>query len=304
MYMNDINFDLKLKEFKLENSYGHKINILEGCDLENPDAIILFLHGIGAHHQLILENEDSFQYKNIKFSSSNIKIFGLEFSGHGKSEGVRCSINSYDDLIREIELIVNYIKKNYQDKKIFIYAESMGGGLAITYQIKYSLRSKVDGYILMAPMCGFHDSIKPNFILKNILITMSSIFPTLKALSTTKSIEDSCKNQDYLNAKLKCNYQYNDKIRLNTARECNNIVDFIEKNSHKFNSPIFLLHGIDDPITCCKHSIKFYKKVTSDKKKLYLTKNANHILTLAVDSNDDNPKKILNKIIDFVKEFN
>ena len=154
----------------------------------------------------------------------------------------------------------------------------------------------------MAPMCGFHDSIKPGFFLKKLLIFMSGILPKLKALSTTKSIEDSCKNPEYLDAKLKCPYQYNDSIRLNTARECNSIVEYINENSANFNSPIFLLHGIDDPITSCKHSVKFYKSVRSKIKKIFLTKNANHILTLGLDKNDKGPEKILEKIIDFIKE--
>ncbi len=299
--MDDKNFNLQLKEFKLKNNQGLNINILEGCEIDDPIAIILCLHGIGSHHQLILENEDCFQYKNIKFSLSKIKIFGLEFSGHGKSEGDRCSINSYNDLLEEIELIVNYIKKIYSNKKIFIYAESMGGGLAISYQIKYLLKSNIDGYILMAPMCGFNDCIKPGFFLKKLLLFMSEILPKLKILSTTKSIEDSCKNPEYLKAKLKCPYQYNDSIRLNTARECNNIVEYINENSTKFNSPIFLLHGIDDPITSCKHSIKFYKTIKSKIKKIFLTKNANHILTLGLDKNDKNPEKILDKVINFIE---
>ena len=56
--MNDI------KEFKIKNSKGQILNICEGKDVDNLKGVIIYLHGIGAHHQEIFDCEDSFQFKS------------------------------------------------------------------------------------------------------------------------------------------------------------------------------------------------------------------------------------------------
>ena len=295
--MNDI------KEFKIKNSKGQILNVCEGKDVDNLKGVIIYLHGIGAHHQEIFDCEDSFQYKSSFFALSGYKSYGLEFSGHGKSEGLRCSIDNYLDLVDEIKLLILYLKGIHDNTKFFIYSESMGAGLSIVYQIINSKESFIDGYVLMSAMCGITDKIKPNYFVKEILFKMSYVYPTLPFLGATDHIAASCRNEDYLKHKLSCKYQYNEKVRLNTARECYLVCEYIEKNKDKFDVPVFILHGIDDTITDAKKSISFYKSVKNDKKRIYLTKDSNHILTLGINREDDRPLEILKKIVSFFDDL-
>lgn len=292
-----------VNQFQIKNSKGELLNVCEGNNLENTNGVVLFLHGIGAHHQVIHECLDCFPYKSSLFESSNYKSYALEFSGHGKSEGLRCSIDVYDDLIDEIRSMILFIKEKYENKKIFIYAESMGAGLSIVYQLKYNLNSYVDGYILMAPLCGITDKMKPNYLLKHLLFNLSYIIPKIPLLGAMDHIAEACKNKEFLKKKLHCPYQYNEKVRLNTARECYKLCEYIEENESKFNSPVYLFHGVDDIITDAKKSIRFYRNISSEKKKLYLTKDSNHILTLGIDDDDKRPLEVLNKVIDFLNEL-
>ena len=182
-------------------------------------------------------------------------------------------------------------------------AESMGAGLSIVYQLKYNLNSYVDGYILMAPLCGITDKMKPNYLLKHLLFNLSYIIPKIPLLGAMDHIAEACKNKEFLKKKLHCPYQYNEKVRLNTARECYKLCEYIEENESKFNSPVYLFHGVDDIITDAKKSIRFYRNISSEKKKLYLTKDSNHILTLGIDDDDKRPLEVLNKVIDFLNEL-
>ena len=290
-------------EYKIESKNGANLNICEGINIDDPKGIILILHGIGSHHQFVMDNEDCFIFKTMLFSNYNFKSYGLEFSGHGKSDGLKCSINNYEDLVEEIRTTVLHLCGKHPAKKIFIYSESMGAGLSIMYQIKYGTESYIESYVLMSPMCGVTDKIKPNFIIKEILFHLSYVVPTLPFLAAINHISESCRNKDYLEAKLKCEYQYNDSLRLNTARECYKVCEYIEKNGNLFDAPLYLFHGIDDTITDPKMSINFYKSVKNEKKQIYLTKDSNHILTLGIDKNDDRPLDILKKVINFFDSF-
>lgn len=292
------------RQFKILNNRGIYLNICEGQSIENPAAILIQIHGIGGHFQFIFDNQDLFEYKNFIFSKKSIKSYGLELTGHGKSDGEKCSIDKYDDLIEDIRCIVIYLNNIYPDKKIFIYGESMGAGLSIIYQIKYNLiGSKVNGYILMAPMCGITKKIKPNLFLINFLIFLSRIYPNLKFLDVNNNIIESALNKDYLEARLKNKYQYNEKIRLNTARELYYACNFLENNINSFSSPLYLFHSVDDPITSCQESVKFFKNVKNNNKRIYLTKNSNHIFTVPKDLEDKRPDEVLDKMSNFIKSL-
>ena len=289
-----------MREYKILNHKKIPLNIIEGSNITDPSAIIINIHGIGSHFQKVYECEDSFMFRENKFLKNNIKIFALEFHGHGKSDGLRCSIDSFDDLVEDLLCLVKHIKNFFKNIPIFILAESMGGAVAIKYNIKYNNNFKIDGYILLSPMCGIDDSLKPNPILVTSLITMSYIYPTLQVLNTTGKIRDSCKNEKYLEMKEKCEYFYTDKMRLNTARECYHTSMWIEKNGHLFNAPLFLLHGLDDNITNPKMSVDFWMQVKNDNKKIYLPKNTNHGLFVGTYEDDPHPKIVWNKVIEWI----
>ena len=154
----------------------------------------------------------------------------------------------------------------------------MGGAVVIKYNVKYQLETNISGYVLLSPMCGIDDNLKPNPILINILLKLSKYYPTLQFLNTTDKIKDSCKNEKYLIAKENCEYFYHEKVRLNTARECYYSNLWIEKYGHLFNAPIYLLHGLDDLVTNPEFSIDFWIKVKNKEKKEFIYREIQIIL--------------------------
>ena len=101
-----------MKEFKINNLKGIPLNIIEGNHIDNQKAIVIHVHGIASHFQEVYECEDSFSYRDNLFTSNNIKSFALEFHGHGKSSGLKCSIDDFDNLVDDLFCLVNYIKSN------------------------------------------------------------------------------------------------------------------------------------------------------------------------------------------------
>lgn len=291
-----------MREYVILNNKKIPLNIIEGCDVEKPLAIIINIHGIGSHFQKVYESMDSTEFRENIFKENSMKMFALEFQGHGKSGGLRCSIDSFDDLVSDLLCLVKDIRNKYKNIPIFFMAESMGGAVAIKYNIKHNKEFKIDGYILLSPMCGIDDSLKPNPVLTTTLISMSYIYPTLQALSTTSKIRDSCHNKKYIEMKESCEYFYTEKMRLNTARECYYTSLWIENNGYLFNAPLFLLHGLDDTVTNPKTSIDFWMQIDNDNKQIYLPKNTNHGLLIGLNENDPHPKLIWQKILDWIKK--
>ena len=288
-----------IKQYKIKNIRNLSLNMLEGVSIEKPRAVALNLHGMGSCFQLDYK-EDSLIYRNNLFKNNNIKSYAFEFIGHGKSDGIRCSIDNFDDFVDDLDTVVKFIKKKEDNIPIFIISESMGGAVAIKYCIKNQLKSKINGYILVGPMCGLDDSLKPHPILISLLLFFSKYFPNYPAIGTKVDVNGSCKNKEFTKLKENSEYFFNEQTRLNTGRELYNTSLWIEENGDLFNAPVYVLHGLDDKITNPEFSIKFYNSVVCKNKDIYLPTNTNHSLFIRVDDNDKGPIKTWENIINWI----
>ena len=150
-------------------------------------------------------------------------------------------------------------------------------------------------------MCGIDDRLKPNPVAISVLMFLSNIIPTFKALDTNSKMNETSDNKFFIELKKKCKYNYSDKMRLNTARECYYTSLWIKEYGKLFNAPLFLLHGIDDKITNPQLSIDFYNKIPNKRKQIYLPNNTDHSLLIRVNKDDEHPKIVLDKIHNWIK---
>lgn len=117
--------DIRRKFQYLINSKNGKLNIIEGKNISEPKAIILNIHGVGAHFQSVYDNLDEFVLRDNWFSKFNFKSMAFEFYGHCKSEGTIYMINNLDDLIEDLDTVIKHLNEKFNNKKIFICVESM-----------------------------------------------------------------------------------------------------------------------------------------------------------------------------------
>jgi caffeoylshikimate esterase len=281
------------REFFLKNHINLNINVVEGIDISNIHIILIHVHGVGSHFQNVYNSLDEFNERDKFFSKFNFKSFALEFHGHGKSDGTRCAINNFDDLIYDLAIVTNYISKKY-NKPIYLFGESMGCAVIFKYCI--TIPNNISGVIFLSPLCGIDKNLKPNCLIKNILLGLSKICPNLQLVSTTRNMsKQATENVEYIKAKQNNPYFYKNSHRLCTGRELLEVSDWIEKNSHSFNKPILIFHGKNDHITDPLITQKVFNEISSSNKELYLIENGQHILLL-----DNNKDSIIPEFI-FVK---
>jgi len=292
---------MNIKQFTINGSNNYKLNILTD-NATNLDAkgIIINIHGIGSHFQFIYSTNDDIENRFRLFSNINLLPYALEFHGHGKSQGERCCIYNFDDLVYDLDCLVNYIKLIHPNKPIYLIAESMGGAVAIKYEIKH--KKKVNGIILLSPMCGIDDSMKPPSYLINLLIFTSTYFPKLKLISTSTKIVKNCKNLEYRQAKLKCKFNYLDKFRLCTGRECYLTSKWINENGYLFESPLFIIHAKNDTITDPKSSISFFNSIKSTDKESFFPESDEHSILVGKSGDEELAKIVCSKIIEWLKK--
>ena len=286
-----------IRNFFLKNN-NIDLNVLTHT-LDNPDSILIHLHGFGHHFQLLESFSSLTDFPNrIKyFSKLNILSYALELRGHGKSSGMQHMIYSFDEYISDLLQLVEHVMIYHPKLPIYLISESMGGALAIKYSILYE---HIAGVILLAPMCGLNENAF-NIGLLYLLLGLSYILPTYRYItSNTKSTinekyYESIKDDKYLNRL---------PVRLAVGREFYNTMNWINNNNHLFTIPILAIHSIDDAVTDYKTTEAFINNCSSINKTLILRNKGDHYLLVHQNDDDEKPNEVMDIIYKWLEQNN
>jgi alpha-beta hydrolase superfamily lysophospholipase len=284
-----------MKEFYIVDR-GEKINIIHD-ELNNPDCILIHLHGLNSHFQFIYYCQNEFKYRIKYLQKANISSYALEFLGHGKSGGIKGYIDNFDKIITNVLSLLTYIEFKHPNKPIFILGESMGAAIGIKIGI---LSKKIKGVILLAPMCGLYKDKQPSKIKLNIALILSNYFPKWKLIGTNKDVELCCKNKIYNDNRKLCKYEYTGKIMLSTARECYKLINWNNENKKYFDKSILAIHSYKDFVTSIEQTKLFIDSCNSNDKELLQLDEGFHKLLIPNSKEDPIPDSILSKITNWI----
>jgi len=161
---------MELKEDFFDGLEGHKIYYQKWIP-EKPKAVVQIIHG-GVEHVG--------RYKHLinYLTAENIAVYGNDHRGHGKSEGIRNHIKSFDDYVEDCHTLSKIIRKDHKNLPLFIVGHSMGSLVAQRYILRY--QKEIKGAVLS----GSGTRIPPlPFILQIMVKIFSKIWPTFKGSS-------------------------------------------------------------------------------------------------------------------------
>jgi len=283
-------------EYFIKSKNGN-INIIEGNNIINVKAVILHIHGIGSHFQFVFSNLDDFSERDNYFSKFNYKSIGFEFHGHGKSDGLHCYVKDFNDLLNDLNTVLYYVSNIYVNKPIYLFAESMGAAVCLKYLIDYKTEC-IKGLILISPMCGIDDHLKPNQLMIKILLQASNIFPKWKLATTTKKMSnENVINEEYKEARNLCPFSYKGSQRLSTVRELYLNCLWLPNNIQNIDIPILIFHGLNDKITTPSGTKTVFEKIKSFDKELILLSQSEHCLLVPNNNDDLTPNFIIAKTV-------
>lgn len=94
--------------------------------VENPKAVMTLVHGFGEHCG---RYGPMASYLN----EQGIAVVALDLRGHGKSEGRRGVIRSYDNFRDDLDVLLTKTRDLYPDTPQVLYGHSMGGGIVLNH---------------------------------------------------------------------------------------------------------------------------------------------------------------------------
>lgn len=232
-----------------------------------PKALLLLVHGLGAHSQ-------RWNFLADFFLENNISSYAIELRGFGETEGLKGDIKSFNIYFDDVRSLCRIIEKEYPDKKVFLIGESMGA--LIAFQAASRWPALFSGVILLSPV--FKSRLK---------------MPTLNYLKIFFSLFYNPRKQIYVpfDSKMCTRDVAYQKImdsdprehRLATARLLLAIV-FSQMNAQFLKnrmriSVLFLLSG-KDAFSDTNASRRFFQGLTIEDKEIILYPEMRHALSI------------------------
>lgn len=105
---------------------------------EKSDKIIFLLHGYGAGHQAYMAEINN-------FCSNGYTVFSFDYSGCQLSGG---QTHTFYTAVKDAEKAYDYLKNNYNFKRLFLFGHSWGGYVALILASKI----KCDKVVALCPL--------------------------------------------------------------------------------------------------------------------------------------------------------
>ncbi|MBU0580923.1 MAG: lysophospholipase [Candidatus Margulisbacteria bacterium] len=247
--------------------------------LENPQAVLLLVHGIGAHSA-------RWEFLAKYFLANNISSYALELKGFGENQSGWKStqskelpghIDSFKIYYKDIQLLREQIKLENSGKKVFLVSESMGALICFVLSIK--IPNLFDGLIFISP--AFKSALKFSILeyLKMYLALLSNQKRLFKVPFTSEMCTQDVAYQQAMD---------NDARELRVASVSILIQILISQiqsilNVKKLKSPTLFLISGQDEIVDTKAIKKMFHKLSMKDKKIIEYPEMRHALSIELE---------------------
>ncbi|XP_042457302.1 caffeoylshikimate esterase-like isoform X1 [Zingiber officinale] len=272
MKKNSLNLCL-FQEFIL-NSRGIKLFTCSWLPQNRePKALAFICHGYA------MECSISMRGTGIQLAKAGYAVHGIDYQGHGKSEGLQGFVANFDELVDDcFDHFSNICERKENRRKMkYLFGESMGGAVALHLHRKTP--NFWDGAVLVAPMCKIAEEMKPSPVVIKILTLLTRVIPTWRVIPTEDIIDKAVKRPEWREEIRKNPYCYKGKVRLKTGYELLRASLDTEVNLHQVSLPFLVVHGDADTVTEPKVSHCLYESASSEDKTLKIYPGMWHALT-------------------------
>ncbi len=198
------------------------------CD--SPRAHVLIVHGIGEH-------SGRWSHVGSYLSDHGLQVTGFDLRGHGASGGDRVDLDSFDEYLDDLELMLESLGA---DLPTVIYGHSMGGLIAMSYGV--GDRPQPDYYVLSAP------ALRANVpaVLRASAKVLGKLRPGMRmgnSITGDQLSKDPTVGEKYFSDPL-----VEQKPTLRFGNAFLNQMNAISDRYEALARPTLVIHGTDDPL--------------------------------------------------------
>jgi alpha-beta hydrolase superfamily lysophospholipase len=107
-----------------------------------PSAVLILVHGLGAH-------TGRWDFLAEYFLDKNVACYAIALKGFGETGGLEGQIDSFKLYYRDLQQLSSFLRSKYPGKKLFLVGESLGG--LICFLSGVLIPHVADGVICISP---------------------------------------------------------------------------------------------------------------------------------------------------------
>ncbi|MFO0578494.1 MAG: alpha/beta hydrolase [Polyangia bacterium] len=228
-------------------------------------AVVVIVHGLKDH---------SSRYAD--FAADLVRhgyaVYGLDQRGHGYSEGRRVWVDTFEQLVADLDGFVRRVREREPGKPIFLFGHSMGGAVVTTLALKRT--PDVRGLVLSGPALQVTTDVTP-FKIK----ATRSFGKSNPRLAVFKMPDENFSRDERSVAALRDDPAvYHGAGPARMAAEVLGAIDYIQQHMEDLTLPVLALHGTADRLTNPDGSKALVERARSSDKALKLYPGVYHDL--------------------------
>lgn len=242
---------MKHYEFKFKTFDGLQLFGQSWQPEDRSRAAVCLVHGMGEHSGRYVHVADS-------LIQAGYTLISFDLRGHGKSEGPRGHIPSYEALLNDVNFFLNEVDEKFPELPLFLYGHSLGGNLVLNYVIR--CQSKLKGVIATGPWLRLaFEPPRFKIILAQIINYIWSSFSQKSGLDTKAISRDPEVVYAYENDPLG-----HDNVSARMFIDIYQAGQWALEHASEFSLSLLLMHGGDDKLSSVEASREFADKITKN----------------------------------------
>ena len=226
----------------------------------NIRGVVILMHGLNEH-------SGRYDYFAKQLNANGYKVYGMDWIGHGGSDGLHAYVPSLDYAVTDMKLFLEKVLAENPGLPCFCFGHSTGAAIVLKVMLDPKFESRIDGVVLTSPAVGVQPS-HPIFVV--IAPLFSFLLPRYQISAANKKGMPVSRDPAALVAKYSDPLVYTGSIRVRTGYEILRIASYLQQNLTKLRVPFFVLHGTADTVTDPEASQKLYDEASSTDKTIKL----------------------------------
>ena len=220
-----------------------------------PKAALLIVHGLAEH---------SGRYGNVvdHFVPLGYAAYGIDHIGHGKSEGKRVYVESFDDYTNTLKVYFDKIQRWQPGKPIFLVGHSMGGLISAMYLLDH--QAELAGAVLSGPAVKIPNHVTPAMLVLGKIL--SALIPRFGLLAL--EADGVCRDPAVVQAYVSDPLVHRGKMTARLAAEMLRAMQTITAQAARITLPILIVQGSADRLVNPAGARMLYNMVSSADKEI------------------------------------
>lgn len=215
---------------------------------ESPTRAMILVHGFAEH-------AGRYDAMAMHFARRGFAVHAYDQVGHGRTRGPRGHVDRFERLLDELARFVERIRGEHPGLPVVLVGHSMGG--LVTAATTIFRAPEVDRVVLSGPLLGLESGAGPSRRLRLYVASLLSRVAPRVGLSTGLDATGLSRDPEVVRRYLEDPY-VKDRMSARFAAGLSTTLERVALCAARFERPLLLLHGREDPLCPVAASERFF----------------------------------------------